>query len=267
MDDTLFYRAGHKITAAIDYVGNLVLFSLEVCRTLLHALRYSRWIIAQEIIAQMYHLGVRSYILVAVVSFAVGMILAMQGLTVLKLFGAANFIATSVAFAFVRVMGPLLAGIMSASRMGAGIAAELGAMRVTKQIDALTVSAIDPMEYLVLPRVLACMLLLPLMAVFSDIIGIMGGMLIGVVREGMTPAYYFTMTIKYLTLLDVLPGFYKTAIFGIIIGTVACFHGYNTTQGTFGVGQSTKIAVVSSILWIIISDVIFTNFIIFLFPR
>ena len=144
LQDRFFYRAGHTVMTFVDYLGNLTLFFLEACRTLVHPPWFFR-----EVIAQMYHLGVKSFLLVAVASFAVGLVLAMQGIQVLKLFGAANYIATSVAFTFVRGLGPLLAGIMLASRGGAGMGAELGSMRVTSQIDALTVSAVNPMKYLV----------------------------------------------------------------------------------------------------------------------
>ncbi len=247
--------------AFIDYLGELFLFFTDACRTLPHP----PWFI-REVIAQMYHLGVKSFSLVAVASFAVGLVLAMQGVQVLKLFGAANYIATSVAFTFVRGLGPLLAGIMLASRGGAGMGAELGSMRVTNQIDALTVSAVNPMKYLVVTRVVACILVLPLLTVAANLIGILGGMIIGVTQVGMTPTYYYTLTIKYLTLRDVLPGIAKTTVFGLIIGTVSCFHGYNTEHGTFGVGQSTKTSVVASILLILISDVFLTKLIILLWP-
>jgi len=240
--------------AFIDYMGELSLFFLDACRSLTNP----PWFI-REVIAQMYHLGVRSFSLVAVASFAVGLVLAMQGVQVLKLFGASNYIATSVAFTFVRGLGPLLAGIMLASRGGAGMGAELGSMRVTNQIDALTVSAVNPVKFLVVTRIVACMLITPLLAVASDLIGIIGGMIIGVTQVGMTPTYYYTLTIKYLTLRDVLPGIGKTAIFGLIIGTVSCFHGYNTEHGTFGVGQATKTSVVASILLILVSDVFLTK--------
>jgi phospholipid/cholesterol/gamma-HCH transport system permease protein len=259
--DGLFYRAGHQTVAFIDYLGELFLFFTDACRTLPHR----PWFI-REVIAQMYHLGVKSFSLVAVASFAVGLVLAMQGVQVLKLFGAANYIATSVAFTFVRGLGPLLAGIMLASRGGAGMGAELGSMRVTNQIDALTVSAVNPMKFLVVTRVAACILVLPLLAVASNLIGILGGMVIGVTQVGMTPTYYYTLTIKYLTLRDVLPGIAKTTVFGLIIGLVSCFHGYNTEHGTFGVGQSTKTSVVASILLILISDVFLTKLIILLWP-
>jgi phospholipid/cholesterol/gamma-HCH transport system permease protein len=240
--------------AFIDYMGELFLFFVDASRSLVHP----PWFV-REVIAQMYHLGVRSFSLVAVASFALGLVLAMQGLNVLKMFGAANYISTSVAFTFVRGLGPLLAGIMLASRGGAGMGAELGSMRVTSQIDALTVSAVNPVKYLVVTRIVACMLVLPLLTVAANLIGILGGMVIGVTQLGMTPTYYYTLTIKYLTLKDVLPGIGKTTIFGLIIGTVSCFHGFNTQHGTFGVGQSTKTSVVASILLILIADVFLTK--------
>jgi phospholipid/cholesterol/gamma-HCH transport system permease protein len=201
-----------------------------------------------------------------VASFSTGLVLAMQGIKVLSWFGAANYIATSVAFTFVKDLGPVLAAIMLAARGGAGIGAELGSMRVTHQIDALTVSAVNPMKYLVVTRILACMLVLPLLAVAANIIGIIGGMVIGITQLGMTPNYYYTLTIKYMQLRDVLPGIGKTAVFGIIVGTVGSFHGYFTQHGTFGVGQATKTAVVAAILLILVSDVFLTKLTIILWP-
>lgn len=261
MEDRFFYRAGHQAVAFIDYMGGLSLFFLEAVRSLAHPPYFYR-----EIIAQMYHLGVKSFPLVGVASFSVGLVLAMQGIQVLKLFGAANYIATSVAFTFVRGLGPLLAGIMLASRGGAGIGAELGSMRVTQQIDALTVSAVNPMKYLVVTRVVACILITPMLATAANLIGILGGMIVGVTQVGMTPYYYYTLTIKYLTLRDVLPGIGKTTVFGLIVGMVGCYHGYRTEHGTFGVGQSTKTAVVAAILLILISDVFLTKFTLLLWP-
>jgi phospholipid/cholesterol/gamma-HCH transport system permease protein len=261
MRDAFFYRAGHTVMAFVDYMGDLTLFFLEACRTLPHPPWFFR-----EIIAQMYHLGVKSFFLVGIASFALGLVLAMQGINVLSMFGASNYISTSVAFTFFRGLGPLLTGIMVAARGGAGMGAELGSMRVTHQIDALTVSAINPMKYLVVTRILACMLVLPLLAVASNLIGILGGLIIGVTQVGMTPTYYYTLTIKYLTLRDVLPGIGKTSIFGMIIGTVSCFHGYTTEHGTFGVGQATKTSVVTSILLILVSDVFLTKLTLLLWP-
>ncbi|MCX5889097.1 MAG: ABC transporter permease [Deltaproteobacteria bacterium] len=261
MRDGFFYHIGHTMLGFLDYMGKLTLFFLEACRTLPHPPWFFR-----EIIIQMYQLGVKTVSLVAVASLALGLVLAMQMVSVLAMFGAKDYVATSVAFTFFRDMGPLLAGIMLASRGGAGIGAELGSMRVTSQIDALTVSAVSPMKYLVVTRIAACMLIMPLLTIIANLIGILGGMIIGLIQVGMSFDYYYSLTVKYLSLRDVLPGVFKTIIFGLIIGTVAGFQGYTTTQGTFGVGQSTKSSVVVSILLILVSDVFLTKLILLLFP-
>lgn len=262
MQDGFLYRVGHRTVGFLDYMGKMTLFFLDACRTLLRPPWYLR-----EIIMQMFHLGVKTVTLVAVASFALGLVLAMQMVNVLSMFGAKDYTATSVVFTFFRGMGPLLAGIMLAARGGAGIGAELGSMRVTSQIDALTVSAVDPMKYLVFTRIAACMLIMPLLTITANLIGILGGMIVGITQIGMTFSYYYHLTIKYLELRDLLPGVFKTVVFGLIIGTVACFQGYTTTQGTFGVGQSTKSSVVVSILLILISDVFLTKIIILIFPE
>lgn len=240
-------------------MGDLFLFLGDASRSLAHRPWFLR-----EVVAQMYHLGVKSFPLVAVASFAVGLVLAMQGISVLSWFGATNYIATSVAFSFTRELGPLMSAIMLASRGGAGIGAEIGSMRVTHQIDALTVSAVNPIKYLVVTRIVACMLIMPLLATAADLVGILGGMVIGIYQVGMTPTYYYTLTIKYLTLHDVLPGIGKTVVFGLIVGTVACYHGFTTEHGTFGVGQATKTSVVAAILLILVSDVFLTKLILLL---
>jgi phospholipid/cholesterol/gamma-HCH transport system permease protein len=253
-DTNIVTLAGHQVVAFLDYMGDLSMFVLEAGRSLV----VPPWFL-RETVAQMYHLGVRSLALVLVAAFALGMVLAMQGLKVLSWFGAGNYIATLVAMSMVRELGPIIAGIMLAARGGAGMGAELGSMRVTSQIDALTVSAVNPVKYLVVTRILACMLILPLLTVFADIVGILGGMMIGMTQAGMSLTSYYYLTLKFLTLRDVLPGIAKTVVFGLIISGVSCYHGFNTEQGTFGVGQSTKTAVVVSVLFILIADVFLTK--------
>jgi phospholipid/cholesterol/gamma-HCH transport system permease protein len=253
-DSNIVTLAGHQVVAFLDYMGDLSLFVFQAGRSL----AVPPWFL-RETIAQMYHLGVRSLALVLVAAFALGMVLAMQGLKVLSWFGAGNYIATLVAMSMVRELGPIIAGIMLAARGGAGMGAELGSMRVTSQIDALTVSAVNPLKYLVVTRILACMLILPLLTVFANIIGILGGMVIGMTQAGMGANSYYYLTLKFLTLKDVLPGIAKTVVFGLIISSVSCYHGFNTEQGTFGVGQSTKTAVVVSVLFILIADVFLTK--------
>ena len=246
--------AGHQVISFLDYMGDLAIFFVDACRSLV----FPPWFL-RETVAQMYHLGVKSLGLVLVAAFALGMVLAMQGLKVLSWFGAANYIATLVAMSMVRELGTIIAGIMVAARGGAGMGAELGSMRVTSQIDALTVSAVNPVKYLVVTRILACILILPLLTVFANIVGILGGMVIGVTQAGMSSTTYYYLTLKFLELRDVLPGIAKTMVFGLIVGTISCYHGFNTEKGTFGVGQSTKTAVVVSVLFILISDVFLTK--------
>ena len=253
--DNLITVADHHVVSFLDYIGEMTIFSIKICRSLM----FPPWFF-RETIAQMFHLGVKSLALVLVAAFALGIVLAMQGLKVLTWFGAGNYIATLVAMSMVRELGPVIAGIMLAARGGAGMGAELGSMRVTSQIDALTVSAVNPIKYLVVTRILACILTLPLLTVFADLIGILGGLVIGMTQAGMSATSYYYLTLKFLELKDILPGIFKTMVFGLIIGTVSCYHGFNTEQGTFGVGQSTKTAVVVSVLFILISDVFLTKF-------
>lgn len=250
----LITRAGHQAVLFVDYMGNMALFLLEAGRTL----RHPPWFI-RELVLQMYYLGVKSLPLVLVAAFALGMVLAMQGLKVLSWFGAGNYIATLVGLAVTRELGPIIAGVMLAARGGAGMGAELGSMRVTSQIDALTVAAVNPLKYLVVTRILACMLILPLLTVFADLVGILGGLVIGVSQAGMSINTYYYLTLKYLKFRDILPGIAKTAVFGLIVGTVGCYHGFFTRHGTFGVGQATKTAVVAAILLILVSDVFLTK--------
>jgi len=254
-------RAGHQVVAFMDYMGDMVLFFIEACGNSLKPPWFFR-----ELVGQMFFLGVKSFPLVLVAAFALGMVLAMQSIKVLTWFGAGNYIATLTAFAMVREMGPIISAIMLAARGGAGMGAELGSMRVTRQIDALTVSAVNPMKYLVVTRITACILVLPLLAIFADIVGIIGGLVIGVTQAGMSASSYYYLTIKYLTVKDVLPGIGKCLVFGAIVGTVSCFHGYNTQHGTVGVGNATKASVVVSILLILVADVFLTKLTLLIFP-
>ncbi len=257
----LFYQAGHQVVRFVDYMGQLTLFFGEACGGLCRRPLYFG-----EVVAQMYHLGVKSLPLVAVAAFSVGLVLAMQTVGVLSWFGAANYIATIVGLSMVRELGPVLTALMVAARAGAGMGAELGSMRVTNQIDALRVSAVSPMKYLVSTRLLACMLLMPLLTGVADILGILGGWVIGVTQVGLTSQYYYQLTLKFIGFKDIIPGILKTVVFGAIIGTVGCFHGYHTEHGTFGVGQSTKGAVVSASLLVLIADVFLTRISLWIWP-
>lgn len=261
MQDRFFQSAGHNVVSFVDYIGKLTLFFFAAFTALFRPPWFFR-----EVIAQMFHLGVKSLPLVAVAAFSVGLVLAMQTVGVLSWFGAANYIATIVGLSMVRELGPVLTALMVVGRAGSGMGAELGSMQVTSQIDALRVSAVNPIKYLVSTRLLACMLVLPLLTGVADILGILGGWVIGVTQVGLSSRYYYQLTLKFIHLKDVIPGVLKTVVFGAIIGTVGCYHGYHTTHGTFGVGQSTKAAVVSGSLLILIADVFLTRISLLIWP-
>jgi phospholipid/cholesterol/gamma-HCH transport system permease protein len=259
--NNFFNQAGHQIIRFVDYMGLLSLFFFEAFTGI-----FRRPWFFQEVIAQMFHLGVKSLPLVGVAAFSVGLVLAMQTIGVLSMFGASNYIATIVGLSMVRELGPVLTALMVVGRAGSGMGAELGSMLVTSQIDAMRVSAVNPMKFLVSTRLLACMLVLPLLTGVADVLGILGGWVIGVTQIGLSSHYYYQLTLQYIGLKDIIPGILKTVVFGAIIGTVGCFEGYKTQHGTFGVGQSTQAAVVSGSLLVLIADVFLTRISLIIWP-
>ena len=212
-----------------------------------------------ETLRQIYSIGVKSLPLTGTVGLSVGIVMSMQTLGTLEQFGATNYVAVVVGLAVVRELGPVLTAIMVAARAGSGISAEIGSMRVTGQIEALIVSAVNPVRYLVATRLVACMVALPLLTVIADVLGIMGGMFIALIEAGMNPHLYLSYTLEYVGLPDVLSGLVKTIPFGMLIGVVASFYGFYARGGTEGVGNATQAGVVTSAFLIILSNVIFTR--------
>jgi len=218
-----------------------------------------------ETVRQIRSIGVNSLLLTSTVAISVGLVLAMQTIGTLQMFGAVNYVSIVVGLAVVKELGPVFTALMIAGRAGSGICAELGSMKVTRQIDALTVSAVNPMRYLVVTRVVACMIATPLLTIIADVLGIMGGLIIGVVQGGISFHLYISYTLTYVELTDVIPGLLKTIFFGMLVGTVASYYGFATTGGTEGVGNSTKACVVTSSLLIVVSDVILTRILLWIF--
>jgi phospholipid/cholesterol/gamma-HCH transport system permease protein len=208
---------------------------------------------------------VNSLILTSTVAISVGMVMAMQTIGTLKTFGSVNYVAVVVGLAVVKELGPVLTALMVAGRAGSGISAEIGSMKVTRQIDALTVSAVDPVRYLVVTRIVACMIAVPLLSVIADVLGILGGLIIGITQGNISSFLYLSYTFKYVGYVEVFPGLIKTVFFGMIIGTVASYYGFKTTGGTEGVGNSTKASVVSTSLMIMLSDVVLTRILLLIF--
>lgn len=219
----------------------------------------------QQVVKQAYQIGVTSFPLVAVCGFAIGLVMAMQTIGVLTRFGAVYYVASVVGLSMVRELGPVFTAIMVAGRAGSGIAAELGSMKVTYQIDALRVMAINPIKYLVAPRLWAAMIMLPLLTILADLLGIFGGFLIGTTQGGINAEFYYNVTIKYIGFKDLLPGLLKTIPFGFIVAGVASYEGFHTRGGTEGVGISTTTSVVVSSLCILISDVFLTKGVMLIF--
>lgn len=220
-----------------------------------------------ETMRQLYELGVRSAPLIAVSGLAVGVVLSMHTRASLERFGAESMIPAGLAMALVRETGPLTAGLLLSGRIGAGIGAELGAMRVTEQIDALEASAVDAFRYLVVTRVIACVIALPLLTTIMNFAGMLGGYLAETSATGMSLQLYFTRAFSLVEISDYAPATLKTMVFGFLIATISCFLGFTTTSGTEGVGRASTRSVVLSSILIIVANVVLVQIIFFIFPQ
>ncbi len=258
----MFEQLGLAIALMLAWVGEVSLFG---ARALRDAFRPPFEL--EEITRQIYDIGWRSAPLIFMSGVAVGVVLSMHTRASLERFGAVSMIPAGLAIAMIRETGPLTAGLLLSGRVGAGIGAELGAMKVTEQIDALEATAVDSFKYLAVTRIVACIIAVPLLTTLMDFAGIFGGFLAEHAASGMTFRLYFQRSFLFIGFDDFIPATLKTAVFGFIIGTVASYLGFTTSQGTEGVGRaSTRSVVVASIL-IILADVVLVRAIFFLFPR
>jgi phospholipid/cholesterol/gamma-HCH transport system permease protein len=207
---------------------------------------------------QMIEIGYFSLPVVGLTAIFTGMVLALQSHTGFARFSAEGAVATVVVISITRELGPVLAGLMVAGRIGAAMAAEIGTMRVTEQVDALTTLATNPFKYLVAPRLIAGILMLPCLVLVADIIGVFGGFVVGAYKLGYNPATYLHSTWEYLKTLDVVSGLVKASAFGFIITLMGCYNGYHSKGGAQGVGQATTNAVVSASILILTFNYILT---------
>ncbi|MSO98299.1 MAG: ABC transporter permease [Rhodospirillaceae bacterium] len=208
---------------------------------------------------QMIDIGYYSLPVVGLTAIFSGMVLALQSYTGFARFSAESAVANVVVLSMTRELGPVLAGLMVAGRIGASMAAEIGTMRVTEQIDALTTLSTNPFKYLVVPRLLAGFFMLPLLVLVADIIGVFGGYLVGVYKLGFNPGVYINLTVDFLEPLDVISGLVKASVFGFIIALMGCYNGYFSKGGAQGVGAATTNAVVSASILILITNYIITE--------
>lgn len=212
----------------------------------------------RQTIEQMSKIGVDSLPIVSMISLFTGMVLALQSAYQLQRFAAEMYIASLVAFSMTRELAPVLTALIIAGRVGASITAELGTMQVTEQIDALETLATNPVKYLVVPRFMALIIIMPILTLYADIVGIMGGYVVGVYKLGISHAMYMKNTWNPLKYKDIWTGLVKSLVFAIIICIVACYEGMKTEGGAEGVGRSTTSSVVVSFILIIASDCFMT---------
>jgi phospholipid/cholesterol/gamma-HCH transport system permease protein len=249
------------LTSTIEWFGELGVFSMRVAKGLF-SLPFE-W---SEFIHQIDAAGSRSLPLVALAGAATGVVFSMQSRASLVRFGAKAMLPTVIVFSIIKEMGPIITGLVASGRIGAGIGAELGSMRVTEQIDAMEASAVNPYKYLAGTRILACIVVLPLLTLAADAAGILMGWVASTLSEPISLRLFINNGINGVSFGDFLPPTIKTMIYGLIMGTVSSFQGMRTKGGTEGVGRSATSSVVLSSLFIILADVILVRFILVFFP-
>ena len=245
---------GAVVLGAVAYIGELGLFALNGVSHVFRPPYYPR-LVGKAFM----EIGFYSLPMVALTALFTGMVLALQSYTGFSRFGAESAIASIVVLSVTRELGPVLAGLMVSGRAGAAMAAELGTMRVTDQIDALSTLSTDPMKYLVAPRLLAGTIALPLLVALADILGVCGGWLVATKKLGFSSGAYLTSTFSTLRAEDVISGLIKAAVFGFVIALMGCFNGYRSKGGAQGVGTATTTAVVSASILILALDYILTQ--------
>ncbi|HEU5047602.1 MAG TPA: ABC transporter permease [Rickettsiales bacterium] len=244
---------GRVFLAFLASVGRLAIFAIEAIITGIRPPYYPR-----QILRQMIDIGYFSLPVIGLTAVFTGAVLALQSYSGFSRFNAESSIATVVVLSITRELGPVLSGLMVAGRIGAAFAAEIGTMRVTEQIDALTTLSTSPQKYLVFPRLLAGVLMLPCLVVIADIIGVFGGYLVSIHKLGFSPVPYLISTFDFLKRIDVVSGLVKAAAFGFIIALMGCYHGYHSKGGAQGVGTATTNAVVSASILIFFANYFLT---------
>ena len=252
-DPSVFLR---PLEAMVEWVGDLGFFSWRVMKAMVTAPFETA-----EFFRQLDAIGAKSLPLAALAGAATGIVLSLQTRDSLTRFGAKSLLPAVIVFSLVKETGPIITGLVASGRIGAGIGAELGSMRVTEQIDAMEASAVDPHKFLVATRVLACIVAMPLLTVAADFFGVLLGWVASTLAEPVSFRLFLANGFHGVTFSDILPPTLKTTIFGLIIGLVSCFQGMRTRGGTEGVGRSATNSVVLSSLIIIVADVLLVQLI------
>ena len=256
-----FVAVRNSMIAFFEWIGDLGIFCGRLARVAFIPPHEGR-----ELLRQLEAVGPKSFMLVALAGAATGAVLSLQTRDSLMRLGAGSLLPSVIVFSLIKETGPIITGLIISGRVGAGIGAELGSMKVTEQIDAMEASAVNPYKFLVWTRVLACVLMLPLLTLAADLFGILGGWATNAIMEPISLRLFIENGFKTVTFNDFLPPTFKTAIFGFIIGLVSSFQGMRTQGGTEGVGRSATSSVVLCSLFIILADVFLVRIIQVFFP-
>jgi phospholipid/cholesterol/gamma-HCH transport system permease protein len=260
-------QIGGVTTNGLAYVGSLALLAGRAGYFTVIGPFRGEPLRLRSAISQAMEVGVRALPILSLITFFIGLILALQGAYELRTFGALNLVATAVALGMTRELGPLITAILVIGRSGSAFAAEIGTMKVTEELDALKTMAIGPIPYLVTPKFIAMMVMVPCLTIWANFMGIIGGSVFGVADAGFTFPSYIQASLDALFLRDIMTGLIKSLMFGITIAAVGCYEGLSTGAGAEQVGRSTTRAVVMSIFLVVMVDVIFTAIFFFLSPN
>jgi len=249
------------VNSIFEWFGGMGVFSWQVLRAAVTP--PYEW---RELIRQLDEVGSKSVPLVAMAGAAIGVVLSMEARSSLTHFGAKAMLPSAIVYSVVQEMGPIITSLVVSGRVGAGIGAELASMKVTEQIDAIEASALNPYRLLAATRILACILMLPLLTIVADACGVLMGWLTSTITDPISMRQFIDAGFKGATFNALLPPTFKTAVFGLIIGTIACFQGMKTQGGAAGVGRAATESVVLSSLFVILADVVLVKFILVFFP-
>src|SRR5256884_3881693 len=251
-------QLGSSTLTGLSYIGSLASLGARAAYDTVVAPLRGKPLRLQRAVSQAMDVGVRALPILSLITFFIGLILALQSAYELRRFGALNYVATAVAISMSRELGPLITAIVVIGRSGSAFAAEIGTMKVTEEIDALETMAINPVRFLVTPKFLAMIVMLPCLTIWANSMGIIGGSLFGVAEADFTFRRYIQASIDSLFLRDIVTGLIKSVMFGITITAVGCWEGLTTGAGAEQVGRSTTRAVVMSIFLVIVVDLVFT---------
>ena len=261
--EAILLRIGQKSASLLRFAGGFALLSKQIFVELFKPPFYFNLVVDQILFV-----GSQSFILVAVTALATGSVMALQFGAGLAKFGGTLYVPRIVALAIAREMGPVFTSLLVAGRIGSGIAAEVGSMKVTQQIDAIRALGTSPIKRIVIPRVLASLIALPILTLFADYIGLFGSMVVCLRELGINAEFFITKAIDTLRMYDLLTGMAKTMVFAYFISVTACWRGLNTEGGTQGVGNSTTWVVVTSSIFIMVADFFLTKiFIATVYPK